>query len=36
MASLTFYLYGKHAAETAAAETPKWQAWIHEHLPTRA
>jgi uncharacterized protein YndB with AHSA1/START domain len=33
MATLTFYLYGDQAAETAARETPRWQAWMQERLP---
>jgi uncharacterized protein YndB with AHSA1/START domain len=34
MAVLSFYLYGDRAAETAARETPLWQAWIRERFPT--
>jgi uncharacterized protein YndB with AHSA1/START domain len=33
MVALNFYLYGDQAAETAARETPLWQAWIQEHFP---
>jgi hypothetical protein len=33
MAALTFYLYGDQAAETAARETPRWQAWMQERFP---
>jgi hypothetical protein len=34
MVALNFYHYGDQAAETAARETPLWQAWIQEHFPT--
>ena len=34
MVALNFYHYGDDAAETAARETPLWQAWIQEHFPT--
>ena len=33
MVALGFYLYGEQAAETAARETPMWQAWFQEHFP---
>jgi uncharacterized protein YndB with AHSA1/START domain len=33
MVALNFYLYGDRAAETAARETPPWQAWIQERFP---
>ncbi len=33
MAALSFFHYGDHAAETAARETPIWQAWIDDHFP---
>lgn len=33
MAALNFYHYGDQAAETAARETPLWEAWIEEHFP---
>jgi hypothetical protein len=33
MVALNFYLYGDQAAETAARETPLWQAWIQEQFP---
>ena len=33
MATLSFYLYGDHAVETVARETPLWQAWIQERFP---
>jgi uncharacterized protein YndB with AHSA1/START domain len=33
MVVLGFYLYGDHAAETVARETPKWQAWFQERFP---
>jgi uncharacterized protein YndB with AHSA1/START domain len=33
MVALNFYHYGDHAAETAARETPKWQAWFQERFP---
>jgi len=34
MVALNFYHYGDQAAETAARDTPLWQAWIDEHFPT--
>ncbi len=34
MVTLSFFLYGDQAAETAARETPRWQAWIQERFPT--
>jgi len=34
MVVFTFYLYGDRAAETAARETPLWQAWLQERFPT--
>jgi uncharacterized protein YndB with AHSA1/START domain len=33
MVTLSFYLYGDHAAGTAARETPLWEAWIQERFP---
>jgi len=33
MVALNFYHYGDQAAETAARETPRWQAWIQERFP---
>lgn len=33
MATIGFYLYGDGAAEIAARETPKWQAWMQERFP---
>ena len=33
MVALNFYHYGEQAAETAARETPVWQAWIQERFP---
>lgn len=33
MVTLTFYMYGDHAAETVERETPRWQAWIQERFP---
>jgi len=36
MAGFSVYLYGDHAAETAARETPLWQAWIQERFPMPA
>jgi hypothetical protein len=33
MVALNFYHYGDRAAETAARETPLWQAWIQERFP---
>jgi uncharacterized protein YndB with AHSA1/START domain len=33
MVALNFYHYGDQAAETAARETPPWQAWIKERFP---
>ena len=33
MAGFTFFFYGDHAAETAARETPRWQAWMQERFP---
>jgi uncharacterized protein YndB with AHSA1/START domain len=34
--ALNFYLYGDHAAETVARETPLWQEWIQQRFPTPA
>jgi uncharacterized protein YndB with AHSA1/START domain len=31
--TISFYLYGDHAAGVAARETPLWQAWIQELFP---
>jgi hypothetical protein len=36
MVALNFYHYGDQAAETAARETPLWQAWIQERFPAPA
>ena len=36
LVTLSFYLYGDHAADTAARETPLWQAWIQQHFPMPA
>lgn len=36
MVALNFYLYGDQAEETAARETPLWQAWMQEHFPAPA
>ncbi len=36
MAALSLYHYGDQAAETAARETPRWQAWIEERFPMPA
>ncbi len=36
MVALSVYHYGDRASETAARETPLWQAWIHERFPTPA
>ena len=33
MVAVNFYHYGDQAAETAARETPLWQAWIQERFP---
>jgi uncharacterized protein YndB with AHSA1/START domain len=33
MAAINFYLYGEHADETVARETPRWQAWMQERFP---
>jgi uncharacterized protein YndB with AHSA1/START domain len=33
MVALNFYLYGDQAAETAARETPLWQAWFQQRFP---
>jgi uncharacterized protein YndB with AHSA1/START domain len=33
MVALSVYHYGDLAAETAARETPQWQAWIQERFP---
>jgi hypothetical protein len=33
MAAFGFYLYGDQAADTAARERPRWQAWMQERLP---
>jgi uncharacterized protein YndB with AHSA1/START domain len=34
MVALSVYHYGDRAAETAAREKPRWQAWFEEHFPT--
>jgi hypothetical protein len=36
MVALNFYYYGDRAAETAARETPLWQAWFQERFPMPA
>jgi len=36
MVTISFYLYGDHAGETVARETPRWEAWIQERFPTPA
>lgn len=36
MVGVNFYLYGDHAAETVARETPVWQAWLQERFPMPA
>jgi uncharacterized protein YndB with AHSA1/START domain len=36
LVALSFYHYGAAAARTAADETPRWQAWIQQHLPPPA
>ncbi|CAG0960413.1 hypothetical protein PHYC_00694 [Phycisphaerales bacterium] len=33
MVALCFYLYGDHAAATAARETPLWDAWFQKRFP---
>lgn len=33
MVALNVYLYGDHAPATAARETPRWDAWFHQHFP---
>jgi hypothetical protein len=33
MVALNFYLYGPHAAENAARESPLWDAWFQKHFP---
>ena len=33
MVAINLYMYGDHAAETVARETPMWQAWIQERFP---
>jgi uncharacterized protein YndB with AHSA1/START domain len=34
MAALSFYHYGDQAQETAARETPTWQAWVQARFPS--
>jgi uncharacterized protein YndB with AHSA1/START domain len=34
MVALHLYLYGDHAAETLAHETPLWEAWFQKRFPT--
>jgi uncharacterized protein YndB with AHSA1/START domain len=34
MVTLSFYLYGDHAAATVARDTPRWESWIQERFPT--
>ena len=36
MVAVNFYRYGDDAVETAARETPRWQAWIQERFPMPA
>jgi uncharacterized protein YndB with AHSA1/START domain len=36
MIAMNFYLYGEHAAETVARETPVWQAFLQERFPMPA
>jgi uncharacterized protein YndB with AHSA1/START domain len=36
MAALNFYYYGDQAADTAARETPMWQAWFQKRFPMPA
>lgn len=36
MAGFTFYLYGDHAVDIVARETPRWQAWMQERFPMPA
>lgn len=36
MLALSLYLYGDHAAATAARETPAWQAWFQARFPAPA
>lgn len=36
MVGMNVYFYGDQATATAARETPLWQAWTQEHLPTPA
>jgi uncharacterized protein YndB with AHSA1/START domain len=36
MVALNIYHYGDRATETAARETPLWQAWLQERFPTPA
>ncbi len=33
MVAFNFYLYGDHASETVASETPLWQAWFQKRFP---
>jgi len=33
MVALGFYLYGDHAAETVARETPLWETWMQNRFP---
>ena len=33
MVALAIYLYGDHAAETVAKETPLWDAWFQKRFP---
>ena len=34
MVTMSFYLYGDHAAATVARETPHWETWVHGRFPT--
>ncbi len=36
MVAINFYLYGDHAADMVARETPLWQAWMRERFPMPA
>lgn len=36
LVAVNFYLYGDHAAETVARESPRWEAWVRERFPAPA
>ena len=36
MVAMNLYVYGDHAVETVARETPVWQAWFQQHFPMPA